>query len=286
MLKVFISYASEDYPVAKRLRTALQRRGIDPWLDDELRPGGKWNDDITGEIAASTHFVALISAHSLRDDRFVRREWDQALAQNKPFIPVRLEECALPDILKAKQWEDLFPEDSGTVRLLRFFHQEKWRGVFEESFSCDGPDNADWELQGWELDASDHTGGQSQSLHGRAGLSAGALLPQTVTRTAAIAIQIGRGRTLSYYGRLKLSAFLGEAGFSVLVDDQPVDEQSAAVDQDGWEARRVKLPAGLDRRHRDRIGGPAGQDFVQLRSGRSPWPRSTIGSANPARRRS
>jgi hypothetical protein len=148
MLKVFISYASEDYPVARRLYTALQRRGIDPWLDDELRPGGEWNDDITSEIAASTHFVALISAHSLRDDRFVRREWYLALAQNKPFIPGRLEECALPDVLRSKQWEDLFPEDSGIVRLLRFFHREKRRGVFEETFSCNGTDNPDWVLRG------------------------------------------------------------------------------------------------------------------------------------------
>lgn len=49
VLAVFISYASEDYAAAKRLHSALRRRGIDPWLDDELRPGGEWNDAIVSE---------------------------------------------------------------------------------------------------------------------------------------------------------------------------------------------------------------------------------------------
>jgi hypothetical protein len=246
MIKVFISYASEDYSLAKRLYDDLHRPGIDPWLDDELRPGGEWNDDIIGQIAECSHFVALISPHSLRDARFVRREWDQALDHNKPFVPVRLEESALPDFLKSKQWEDLFPYETGLVRLLRFFHQEKRTGVFEETFSCNGADNADWSCDGWALDALDHTGRQSQSLHGAASLSSTTLLPQAVTRRASVTYDASGAEILSYFRRLKLSALMSEARFAVIINDgadHVVDEEAGAADQDGWEARRVKLPA-------------------------------------------
>ena len=246
MVKVFISYASEDYSLAKRLCDDLQRPGIEPWLDDELRPGSEWNDDIIGQITGCSHFLALISPHSLRDDRFVRREWDQALDQNKPFIPVRLQDSSLPDFLKSKQWEDLFPYETGLVKLLRFLHQEKRTAVFEETFSCNGPDNADWTCEGWTLDPFDHTGRQSQSLHGSARLSPMAMLPQTVARTATIAFDGTGVASLSYFRRLQLSASMGEASFAVTVNggaDHVVDEERGAIDRAGWESRRVKLPA-------------------------------------------
>lgn len=188
----------------------------------------------------------MISAHSICDDRFVRREWDQALAERKPFIPVRLESIALPGFLESRQWEDLFPYESGLVRLLRFFHEEKRTSRFEESFSCNGTDNPDWSLNGWALDTPDHTGGQSQSLHGSARLSPMALLPQTVTRTATIAFDATGAANLAYFRRLHLAASMGEASFAVTVNggsDHVVDEKNGTVDQDAWEARRVKLPA-------------------------------------------
>lgn len=124
MLEVFISYAREDHEIVGRLYDDLSRPGIEPWLDRErLEPGVEWNQDIEDRIRDCSHFMAVVTPHSLRDDRFVRREWDQALAQGKYVMPVRLEDCELPDALGAKQSQDLFPYDSGIVRLLRFLHR-------------------------------------------------------------------------------------------------------------------------------------------------------------------
>ena len=40
---VFISYAREDFPAAKRIYDELRRAGVEPWLDKEsLLPGQKW----------------------------------------------------------------------------------------------------------------------------------------------------------------------------------------------------------------------------------------------------
>jgi hypothetical protein len=244
MLDVFISYAREDHEVVDRLHDDLSRPGIAPWLDRErLDPGKDWNREIDERIRGCSHFLAVVSPHSLRDDRFVRREWDQALAQDKYVMPLRLEDCALPDALKAKQWQDLFPYDRGIVRLLRFLHQEKRSGIFEETFSCNGADNRGWVLDGWELDAFDHTGRKSQSLHARADLMRAQQF--TVARTATIEIQAARAATLTYQRRLQLATFLGETSFTVSINDgreQIVDEQSGAISQDRWEERRVQLP--------------------------------------------
>ena len=85
-----------------------------------------------------------------------------------------LEECRLPaDLPKALvaaiesiQREDLFPSyEDGLRRILRFLHGEKRTGVFEETFSCLGPDNAGWRLGAWQLDEADTTGENSRSLH-------------------------------------------------------------------------------------------------------------------------
>jgi TIR domain len=80
MLNVFISYAREDHEVVDRLHDDLTRPGLASWLDRErLDPGKDWNREIDERIRDCSHFIAVVSPHSLRDDRFVRREWDQAL---------------------------------------------------------------------------------------------------------------------------------------------------------------------------------------------------------------
>jgi hypothetical protein len=78
---------------------------------------------------------------------------------------VRLEECQLPAALpkallaaiESIQREDLFPSyEDGLRRILRVLHAEKRTGVFEETFSCLGPDNAGWRLGDWQLHEADH----------------------------------------------------------------------------------------------------------------------------------
>jgi len=47
-MKIFISYAREDYDVAKRLFDSLKSVAeLDPWLDKEnLLPGVDWENEI------------------------------------------------------------------------------------------------------------------------------------------------------------------------------------------------------------------------------------------------
>lgn len=124
----FISYAREDAVVATRIYRDLQAAGIDPWLDRfELRGGEDWQAAITKAIQNCSHFLALLSTHSVNKRGFVQKELRSALSilescppGNVFIIPVRLDE-SLPrhDALAKLHWVDLYPRyDDGLAQVL------------------------------------------------------------------------------------------------------------------------------------------------------------------------
>ena len=262
MLRLFLSYASQDADRVRRFAADLRRPGIDPWMDDALKLAGEWNTEIGGRIAACDLFLPLMSVSTQNGDatRFFRREWQLAYEARRRFLPVRLEECGLPPALPVDlataienhQREDLFPSyDAALRRILRFLHEEKRTGVFEESFSCLGPDNEGWRLNRWALDEADSTGGNSRSLHATASLDNSKLLPQTVRRTAAIDVDLpGGALMLRYRRRLNLSApLLCTAGFEVLVDGEAVDRANQGDPAEAtWITRSVPVSERSARR--------------------------------------
>jgi hypothetical protein len=168
--KVFISYAREDFETAQQFYDDLQKPGIEPWLDTTgIELGLKWRKVIEQEISKSKYFLALISNKSLsKRKRYVQNEWELALEENKPFIPIRLEPCTLPKKLSALQWVDLFPAsayEDGLRKILRRLNGAKTRANFEETFSSLGPDNDGWDLSEWNLSNVDHTGKGSKSIY-------------------------------------------------------------------------------------------------------------------------
>jgi TIR domain len=257
VLRLFLSYASQDVDRARRFAADLRRPGIEPWMDDELKLAGRWNDEIEDRIGACDLFLVLLSRATQDGDanRFFRREWSLAYKARRRFFPVRLEECRLPPLLQktlvtaieSRQREDLFPSYEDSLRrILRFLHAEKRTGVFEETFSCLGPDNAGWQLDTWRLDAAaDSTGENSGSIHAAARLSPTALLPQAASHTATIDVDLpGQSLLLRYRRRLRLAAPVGgEARFRVAVDGEVVDTASQADPaEDEWRTRSVAIP--------------------------------------------
>ena len=99
LLRLFLSYASQDAERARRFAADLRRPGIEPWMDDELKLAGRWNDEIEDRIAACDLFVALMSHATQEGDaeRFFRqRNSGWLMKAQRRFLPVRLEECQLP----------------------------------------------------------------------------------------------------------------------------------------------------------------------------------------------
>lgn len=101
---VFLSYASEDLPAARRLHDALRQAGMDVWFDKApgtLPPGVPWESMVQTGIERCAVFVPLLSRRAQQDtESYFRKEWDLAIERSKgideettPFIlPVVLAE--------------------------------------------------------------------------------------------------------------------------------------------------------------------------------------------------
>lgn len=119
---VFVSYASEDRRQADEIAARLNDAGFSAWLDRKrLRPGDSWQRTIENAIDSSDFFLACLSRRSLRKRGTFQRELRRAMdcAWNVPldetyFVPLRLDDCAVPSTIRSEwQYIDLFP-DFGT----------------------------------------------------------------------------------------------------------------------------------------------------------------------------
>jgi TolB-like protein len=125
---IFLSYASQDTEVAKRICGALQAAGIDVWFDQsELRGGDAWDAKIRRQIRECTLFVPIISAATQgRAEGYFRLEWKLAvdrshlLADDHPFLfPVivgNISDAAarVPEKFKEVQWTRLRLDETPT----------------------------------------------------------------------------------------------------------------------------------------------------------------------------
>ena len=132
--RIFLGHASEDKPRVRELYDQLTSRGFSPWLDAvDLMPGQNWRIEIPNAIKSAGVFLACLSQQSVAKQSYVQREFRYALsayADRPPgsifLIPVRLDDCAVPDLrlpeleldLRDLHWVDLF-EPNGFERLVQ-----------------------------------------------------------------------------------------------------------------------------------------------------------------------
>jgi hypothetical protein len=123
---VFLCHSSGDKDQVRLLYDRLREDGVRCWFDEEdLLPGQDWGYEIGRAIKRSKFVLACVSKASITKSGYVQKELKVALdvADEQPMgstflIPVRLEECEIPDRLNQWQWVDLFV-DGGYQRLLR-----------------------------------------------------------------------------------------------------------------------------------------------------------------------
>ena len=116
-LKVFLSYAREDRIRVRRLYSRLRNDGYAPWMDDRaLMPGSEWKAEIRQALQDSDAAIICFSRYSIAKNGYVNVEIREILelAATRPFgriflIPVRLDDCELPDRIRdTYQHADLF----------------------------------------------------------------------------------------------------------------------------------------------------------------------------------
>jgi len=104
-IHVFLSYTADDTEFAKRIAEALIANGIETWWDKWcIAPGDSLRRKIDEGIAGCTHFLVLLTPHSINKP-WVNQEMDAGLVRSLneqcKFLPVRykLPASALPPTL-------------------------------------------------------------------------------------------------------------------------------------------------------------------------------------------
>ena len=109
---VFVSYASQDQPVAERLATDLSERGFIVWLDTwELLPGHNIFDEVYKGIT-NAQFVAVLLSREACESQWFQRELTAALlseieARHTTILPLKIGDCRIPSLLSDRRVADL-----------------------------------------------------------------------------------------------------------------------------------------------------------------------------------
>jgi TIR domain len=122
---VFLSHVREDAQTVERLATGLGARGIETWIDrHKINPGQRWEKAIEDAIRSGAFFVACFSqAYAAKSSSYMNEELHLATREvrRKPlnrswFLPIRLDDCAIPDwpigpelSIRSFQWLDHVP---------------------------------------------------------------------------------------------------------------------------------------------------------------------------------
>lgn len=118
-LSVFLCHSSSDKTPVRELYQRLRDDGFRPWLDaEELLPGQDWQLEIRRAIKRSGVVLVCLSRSSITKTGFAQREIRMALdvAYDQPegavfIIPLKLEECDIPDRLNQWPWVNIFDEN-------------------------------------------------------------------------------------------------------------------------------------------------------------------------------
>ena len=104
-MKVFISHASQDDELARKIAEVLRAGGLEVWDDQNILPGDNWAGQIAQALDQSQAMVILLTPQSLASE-WVRRDIDYALGKEDfrkrvfPVVVGQLSEESLPWILR------------------------------------------------------------------------------------------------------------------------------------------------------------------------------------------
>lgn len=132
--KVFISHASEDEErFVLEFAEKLRDHGVDAWVDEwEILPGDSLVDKIFEEGIGEAEAIIVVLSENSVDKKWVREELNASVVrrinQGSKLIPVVIDECEVPEVLKATVWErvdDLNDYGDSLQRVLRAIYEER-----------------------------------------------------------------------------------------------------------------------------------------------------------------
>jgi ActR/RegA family two-component response regulator len=130
-LQVFLCHSSKDKLRIKEVYDRLRSDGLDPWLDKEnLLPGQNWELEIKKAVRNSDIVIVCLSQSSVSQRGFIQKEIKLALdvADEQPegtifIIPLKLEECDIPERPRQWHWLNYWEDDAHEKLLLSLKHR-------------------------------------------------------------------------------------------------------------------------------------------------------------------
>jgi hypothetical protein len=105
---IFISYARSDVNVVEEIYQRLRGKNHSPWMDIHSIKGGEtWLKAIYNAIDDCHIFLAVLSHSSVSRRGVIQKElkkaldkWEGMLPDDIYIVPVRIDDCPIPDLLK------------------------------------------------------------------------------------------------------------------------------------------------------------------------------------------
>lgn len=113
----FLAYSKINKNAVREFAAKLKAEGwIDPWFDEEdILPGQVWENSVITGVRHSHAVIIFLSRAAVASAGFFHKEIRLALdtAQEKPqemifIIPIRLNDCEVPDMLRRYHYVDYF----------------------------------------------------------------------------------------------------------------------------------------------------------------------------------
>ncbi len=162
MANIFISHSSKDKAFVRRVAVDLRRLGHSVWLDEwQIGLGDSIVSKLQHGIEVADFLILVLSAHSVAsswvEHEWQAKYWDEVKERRIRILPVLLNDCKIPYLLRGKKYADFRGDDkyvTGFAELSQRVHsiQDKsglrgfysdfvdvdcWQGLFESSTMLD-----------------------------------------------------------------------------------------------------------------------------------------------------
>lgn len=153
-LRAFLCHASDDKPVIREIYSMLKQDKVIPWLDEvDILGGQNWDLEIRRAVRKSDVILVCLSSSSVGKESYIQKEIRFALdiADEKPedtifIIPIRLDDCEIPESLRKWQWIDYRQSD---------WHTKMIHALRERAHSLDlGVLPIETPIESWNLQLS------------------------------------------------------------------------------------------------------------------------------------
>jgi hypothetical protein len=114
--RIFLCHASEDKAQVREVYHRLHAsHGFEPWLDEELLPEQEWAREIPRALQTSDFILIFLSRNSVAKRGYVQRgmklaldAWQELPEGTIHTIPVRIDDCEVPEAFRRYHWANLF----------------------------------------------------------------------------------------------------------------------------------------------------------------------------------